>query len=173
MAIKPFVPESERPELLSDQMQSAIEQLSLIEKHAVVIGGAVLQLHGIRQTYDIDVLVSQSFYDFIATHKVFGKEKAGYRKWSHGFYKPVNVDRLPFDPGFTGHNPRQRLRSYLTTGFTDDTFPIDFEEALESIEPVNGIPALSLEKVSEWKEAVGRPVDLADVALINQVVGRQ
>lgn len=165
-----FVPETEQPDMLAVQMQDALDRLHLIENHSVIIGGAVLQLHGLRQTYDIDILISQNFHDFIEVHNVFGREKRGYEKWSHGFYKPLDVDRLPFDPQYNSRSKtRLRLKGYLTTGFTDQKFPLTFEEALDNVDPTRGLPTLSLEKVKQWKQAIGRQKDLADIALIETV----
>ena len=164
---KELGPEADQPALLGEQMQGAIESLRLPEGHAVIIGGAALQLHGIRQTYDIDILISPGLYDFIDTYRVFGREQSGYEKWSHGFYRPTNVSRLPFDPKYTGLNGRLRLKAYLTAGFNDDIYPLSFDEALGNVEVTRGLPVLSLNIVRAWKHAVGRPKDIADIELID------
>ena len=168
---KEFVPEADRSAMLVEQMAGAVESLHLPYQHAVIIGGAVLQLHGLRQTYDIDILISPSLHDFIAAHRVFGREKPGYEKWSHGFYKPIDVDRLSFDPRYVGHNGRLRLKGYLTAGFNDDIFPLTFDEALDNVEPTHDLPTLSLSSVRGWKQALGRRKDTADIALIDSHLG--
>lgn len=98
---------------------------------------------GIRQSNDIDMLVSQQVFDNLKRQGWVEKNKGPkdnplahdvfevHTKWDFSSYKPTLVNLLA------------------------------------SADIIDGVPFASLEEVLKWKEASGRPKDLKDIDLIN------
>lgn len=120
-----------------------IKELGLPNDSYVVVGSGILSALKIRESGDIDLIVSDEIY------KKF--EDEGWQKdsWSD----QVVLKRDVFDLGKSW---------YGTT----------LEELILHAVHIDGIPYLSLESVYEWKKSLGRDKDLKDLILIEAYKSR-
>jgi hypothetical protein len=115
-----------------------IKELNLPNDSFIVVGSGILGALGIRESSDIDLIVSQQVYDLL--------ENAG---WDHDNWSDQTVlKKGVFDIG-------------------RDWYGKKVNQLLEDAQYVESIPYLSLDDVYEWKKRLGRPKDLADLILID------
>ena len=117
-----------------------IKALKLARKQYVVIGGAVLEMYGIRQTNDVDIVVSKSVYNRLSKHhwKEFVLDD-GKKILSRSGYKIMQ--------SWMGKNLEDFQRNSIV---------------------VNGIPVMGLEDIISCKLSHGRKKDLQDVKRIKE-----
>lgn len=116
-----------------------IKELNLPSGSYVVVGSGILNALEIRESGDIDLIVSDEIY------KKFENEGWQKDKWSDQVVLKHDV----FDLG----------RSWY--GKTVD-------ELKENTQYIEDIPYLSLEDVYIWKKSLGRDKDLQDLKLIDE-----
>lgn len=124
-------------------IKSKILSLNLPKDSFIVVGSGILQALGIRDSDDIDMVVSQ---------EAFGKlDQAGWQhdKWSD----QVVLKRDEFDIGTTWAGEKVGT-------------------LLQKATVVEGIPYLSLADLRAWKSNRGRPKDLRDIELIDDYLTR-
>lgn len=121
-----------------------VKTLHLPEGTYVVFGSCPLALAGIREANDIDLLVSEEMFAKL--------EENGWKE----YYKGPKDIPLVHDV-FEAHD-NWNFSSYSPT----------LEQLLVRATVVENIPFASLEDVKKWKDASGRPKDLADIALIDR-----
>ena len=121
-----------------------LRALSLPQDQYVVVGGGVLALHELRDTNDIDLVVSKSlFVDLQARGwraKTRPNGKPGLKYGVTEAYLDVNCE------------PFERSTTWL----------------LENALILDGIPTIDLQTVAGFKAAYGRPKDLLDLKLLNE-----
>jgi hypothetical protein len=124
----------------------AVGRLGLPVGRYVVFGSGPLAAHGIRETGDVDLLVTTALYEALRAdgweEKILGGPFGG-RFLVRGVYEVTDS----WDYG--DYNPTP-------------------EALIAAAEMINGIPFAPLAEVLRWKQAFGRPKDLADVELIEQ-----
>jgi hypothetical protein len=125
-----------------------IKELKLPEGEYIVFGSGPLAVNGIRETNDIDLLLSQNLFKQLKTsgwkEKVFPsgdifityEECEGGSDWKYGSYNPT------------------------------------LEELLKTADYFDGVPFANLEEVIKWKTEFGREKDLKDVELIKKYLKR-
>ncbi len=132
----------------------------------VIIGGAALSLHGIpRTTLDIDIKISAkegNIRELIST--LSGK---GLKLDTEDFSLLINKPELLYGQciSFSIAEGLQIIDVFLES-------PGDFRNLLESSVKIRignaDIHVASLENIRKMKIEIGRPIDLADVALIDE-----
>jgi len=112
----------------------------------VAVSSAVLEAHGLRQAEDIDLIVSPRLY---AQLKAQG--------W---------IETEPIKGYFVLRKGRieASTQTYPIAGFT----PPPADLVINNAKPRNGVFFSSLEEVLMFKRALGRPKDIADIALIEK-----
>lgn len=116
-----------------------INELNLQAGTYVVVGSGILNALGIRESEDVDLVVTEDAYQML-------NEKG----WEHGEWRDQPVLRRDvFDIG----------RHWYGKGV---------KELLKTAQVVDGIPYLSLDDVYEWKKGLGREKDIRDIALIDE-----
>lgn len=131
--------------LTSMDIIEVVKALNLPLGHYVVFGSGPMAAHGIRQSRDIDLLVTNKLYEQLKDEGWQEKawdEGGGYRlvrgvfeaddSWNYGSYNPTP------------------------------------EEIISKSGIIDGIPFAPLDEVVKWKQTFGRPKDLTDVELIEQ-----
>lgn len=123
-----------------------VKRLNLPIGQYVVFGSGPLMAHGIRDTTDVDLFVTPTLYQ---TLKADG--------WDE---KELN-------------NPPGGVCLFRGTYEADDTWHYgDYDPTPEEIigiaDMIQGVPFAPLVEVLKWKQAFGRPKDVADVGLIEQ-----
>ena len=115
-----------------------LRRLNLPRNEYVVVGSGVLNPLGIRDSNDIDLIVSQKIYDKL--------EEAG---WQHDNWSDqIVLKKDVFDIG-------------------TNWYGLQLTQLLENAQYVDGIPYLSLDDVYEWKRRLGREKDFVDLELID------
>lgn len=122
-----------------------IRSLQLPETQYVVVGGAALSIRGIRDTDDIDLVVTAELFELLShsgwSEKLRPNGKPGFRRECFEAYLDVNAENFG------------RSTSWL----------------IENAEAIHGIPCVDLETLADWKRAYGRTKDLRDVEIIEKL----
>lgn len=124
------------------QRLTLIQSLQLPERQYVVVGGAALSIRGVRDTDDIDLVVTPELFELLSrsgwSDKLRPNGKPGLRWECFEAYLDVNTET--FD----------RSTSWL----------------IENAEAIHGIPCVDLDTLVGWKRAYGRAKDLQDVEIL-------
>lgn len=127
----------------SNEIIAKVKSLGLPDNSYVLLGSCPLALAGIRETGDIDMLVSNDAFEILLGE---GWQEAEGRRG----------DRILTHDVFDAH-----------TTWEFDSFEQTLEQLLSTAAIIDGVPFASLEDTLLWKAAAGRPKDLADIKLIN------
>jgi len=123
-----------------------VRALGLPPEQYVVVGGAALAARDLRNTDDIDLVVTRGLFAQLADSGWTGKSrpngKPGLRKGCVEAYLDVNTD------GF------ERSTDWL----------------IQHAEVVQGIPLVDLHTLCAWKRTYGREKDLKDVHLLENLL---
>jgi hypothetical protein len=125
-----------------------VKALQLPEGEYLVFGACPLAVAGLRETGDIDMLVS--------TGVLKDLEKRGW----------VQIYKDEDDKPFT-HDIFEAHDSWNFDGYTRT-----LDELLKTADIVDGIPFASLQDVRAWKLASARPKDLRDIELIDTYLAK-
>lgn len=123
-----------------------VKHLDLPLGQYVVFGGGPLMAHGIRDTSDVDLFVMPTLYQVL---KADGWEETELPGPHGGLYLVNGI----YEADDTWH-----YHEY-------DPTP---EHVISIADVIQGIPFAPLTEVLKWKQAWGRPKDLADIPLIEQ-----
>lgn len=119
-----------------------IRNLNLPVSEYVVFGSGPLAAHGIRESNDLDLFVTDKLY------KKLKKNGWTEKSWSDaGYY--LEKDGVQMDDSWN-------YGKYRPT----------FNEIIDKAKFINGIPFAPLTEVIKWKKAFARPKDMADIKLI-------
>jgi hypothetical protein len=120
----------------------AIGALGLHCADYVVVGGAAMTIRGIRDTGDIDLVVTPELFDHLARvgwhKKLRPNGKPGLRLGDIEAYLDVNTRAF------------ERSTTWL----------------LQHAEVIEGVPCVDLDTLTGWKRSYGREKDRRDVALL-------
>ena len=121
-----------------------VPSLHLPEGKYAVFGSGPLAAHGIRDSRDIDIIITSDVYDWAS--KLGWQEKS----FSDGTLYLAKDGVELFDSwDYGAYNPTA-------------------EELIEKAEIIRRVPFVPLSEVLKWKQAFGRPKDLDDIKLIEQ-----
>lgn len=123
---------------------SAVKSLHLPDKSYVVFGSCPMALAGIRESSDIDMLITPDLFTDLL--------KRGWKK-----HRKAPGDEPIVYGVFEAHD-KWNFSSYKPT----------LDQLRASATIVDGVPFAALEEVKKWKMSSARPKDLKDVELINQ-----
>ena len=119
-----------------------VKSLNLPIGEYVVFGSGPLGAHGIRESRDIDLLITTKLYEDL---KKQGWEE---KEWSDGGYYLFKNDVEADDSWRYGsYSPKP-------------------ETIIAQARIIEGVPFAPLTEVLKWKKAYGRSKDLADIELI-------
>ena len=124
-----------------------LRALSLPEDQYVVVGGGVLALLGLRDTEDIDLVVTEGLFNQL--------HEQGWR----AKIRPNGKPGLKLDV----------VEAYLDVDC--DTFERSTSWLLEHAQVLDGIPTTDLETLAGFKAGYGRPKDLLDLAMLQEQAG--
>ncbi len=129
---------------------SRVKELNLPEGEFMVCGSAILDVLGIREAGDIDILVSPILFEKL-------EKEEGWKR--HHKYTTT----LEHPQGISG--------AKQTLDFMKENYSLD--EALPLANYVEGIPFMSLEMLINAKTQLGREKDLRDIELIQEYLEKQ
>lgn len=129
--------------MTKEEIVEKVKTLGLPEYSYIVFGSCPLAAAGIRETNDIDMLVSPETFEKL--------KAAGWQE----LHKNENDKPLIRDV-FEAHK-NWNFSSYNPT----------LVHLLASATVIDGVPFASLREVRKWKLSSGRPKDLRDIKLID------
>ena len=116
-----------------------IAELDLPKGSYIVVGSGILGALGIRESDDIDLVVSEAVFQ--------------------------NISRLGWKQGLWGENIVFQ-KDIFDIG--NDWYGKKVADLLKHAQVVDDVPYLSLDDVYEWKKMKGREKDLRDLGLISE-----
>ena len=142
-----------------------VKRLEVPQDQLVVVGGAALELFGIKQTKDIDVVVSASWITKLLAdkHKYFGFDEQGRVKEDKGALLAHAADVY----SVATYGPLS-----VMTAPNDALYQATFEELRDEAVEIEGLLVSPPERILAWKQAVGREKDAADIQLIEQYMAQ-
>lgn len=126
-----------------DEIVAKVKSLDLPKDKFIVFGSCPMAAAGIRESGDIDLLVTSDVLADLA--------KRGWKP----FHKSEGDEPLTYNE-FEAHD-NWNFSSYQPT----------LEHLLATATIIDGVPFASLEEVKKWKQSSGRPKDLKDIELID------
>lgn len=129
--------------MTKDEIVTKVKSLNLPKDSYVVFGSGPLAVAGIRETNDIDMLVSNEVFEEL--------KKDGWKELVKG------PDDKPLVRGDFEIHSHWNFSSYAPT----------LKHLLETATEIDGVMFASLDEVRKWKEASGGQKHLADVDLID------
>lgn len=112
----------------------------------IVIGSGTLDVHGIRASNDIDLVVSPEIYEELSQDSSWEKGQQG-RMWRSLHRDEVEV--------------------WQNWSLDDSPHP-DYTDLLSVTEEIEGVRFVTLDYLYGWKKAKGRDKDLSDCRLIEE-----
>lgn len=143
----------------------AVSRARLPQDKMVVVGGAVMQLFGLKKAGDIDIVVAPE-----AMVDLLGSELNHHSRLRPEFDAERRTLAIP-EAGLVIHADEYGMtRGGLTYMLApnDDLYQATFEELSGEALDVLGVRVSPLERVLEWKRAVDRPKDREDIELIEK-----
>lgn len=120
-----------------------IKSINLPDGEYIVFGSCPMTVAGLRESSDVDVLISEVLYDRLL--------EAGWEP-----QEGKNGDK-PLEHGIFDAHTNWHIGDYNPT----------LKELLLTATVIDGVPFAHLFEVRNWKAALGRPKDLADIELID------
>ena len=133
------------------QFEKALEELKLLHlptNEYVVVGVCCFAIYNLRDTADIDILVTKELWDeLVFKHPIT----------QHENYQSINIKNVEI---LGGVNP-----AWTPNGF------IDVLNIILNSKQINNINYASLEYIKHVKLKLNRPKDLIDIELIDEFLG--
>jgi len=126
------------------EFTSQLAKLNLPIGQYVIVASGPLAAHGIRESNDLDILV---------TPELFNQLKKTYQVQIDKGFERLAIDNLEI----------------VGTGSTYLEHPeiATIEEQIQTADIIDGIPYLNLELTKKFKQLMGREKDFKDIELIN------
>lgn len=116
--------------------------LELPEDKYCVYGGFVLELYGLRESGDIDIIVKNDLWEKLK------------QKYSENIYSDKKGERINLDD----IEIWEHLNPYKNNS----------EKIIDRAEKIHGLKTMSLDDLIEFKKTYARPKDLKDIELIKE-----
>lgn len=126
------------------EIQHCFEQLGIDRDTAVVVGGGLLDVLGIRPSDDLDVLVPQETFQALADRGHVVSRYANNARY-------MRIGDIEVMDDWFGDAATVQARAVV----------------------IDGVRFMPLDDVRKWKVRLARPKDLADVALIDAYCAAQ
>ncbi|MDD4531218.1 MAG: hypothetical protein PHH21_00745 [Candidatus Pacebacteria bacterium] len=132
----------------NQELLKRVKDLSLPLGEYAVFGSGPMGVRGLREMYDIDLIVSDRIFDEYSNKPGWKiKEIYGYRDW-------LKNDELEIEMGRDWHE-----------GW-------DVEKMIKESDMIDGLPFVQLDYLIRWKKLSGREKDLKDVELIGEFINK-
>jgi len=124
-----------------------VKQLNFPFGSYAVVGGGVMEAHGIRNHGDVDIIVTREFVEKLKNH---GWELV------HGKNNVIKKGNYEID-----------------VDFKYGDYQPDHEGLIRDAEIIKGVPFMRLEELIKFKKALGRDKDKKDIALVKRYLIKQ
>ncbi len=132
----------------------------------VIVGGAALALHGIpRSTLDIDIVIPAR--EKILSQLLKSLEDVGFQSQQQGITRLADKPRFLIGQwvSFNDSEGQETLDVFFEE---PEVFARLLSQSLERRGPLVTYQVASLDDLERMKRSSGRPIDLADIALIKE-----
>lgn len=136
--------------MIAKDILEKVRSLNFPAGEYIVAGSAIMVMHNLKETKDIDIVVSSGLFDTCSADDSWEKIQYTY------------IEKL----GKYFLNKRE-VELYLDVNHGEEFRP-SLEELLSRAEYFEGIPFLSLEDLLKFKKSYGRPKDPAHIELIEE-----
>jgi hypothetical protein len=126
-----------------EEIKNKVKELGFPVGQYALFGSTPMAAHGIRDSHDIDMVVSHELYSKL--------EKRGWNKMT-----------LPSGAKILVRDDIEAFDGWMHL----DSYHPDVATLIREAELIDGIPVVKLKEVLAWKKAFGREKDLKDVELI-------
>lgn len=137
--------------IINHRIIDVVKDLNLPLGGYAVFGSAIMDVYGLKQSNDIDLILSDELFDDLQKSSDWETiMKNPDINWQGLVCKkdsPIEIEAFKYFP-----NPN---------------YNGDFTEMIIEATIIDGIPFVSIEKVLEWKKSLAREKDLNDVKLID------
>ena len=131
---------------------SEIRELNFPEGHYIVVGSGILAAKGIRETNDLDIVVTPELFEELKSEG-----------WE---VLPWTKESIPGKDWLKKENVEVYIQLSRKTG------GIPASELLKDAEVIEDIPFITLESLIDFKREYGRPKDFEDIKTIEQYIER-
>ena len=128
------------------------KKLNLPPNQLVVVGSGALSIRGIRDSEDIDVVVTESLWS-----QLIKQYKVGINSFG--------VENLEIEDDIEILNPTQSIFG--------NSRSVPIEEIFNKADEFDGIKFINLDHLKKIKKELGREKDLNDIALINDYLSKK
>jgi hypothetical protein len=122
------------------------KKLDLPPEQYLIFAGGSLATHGIRETGDVDMVVTPELFASLKESGV----------WKHSTRWEDNIEFLA------------RGDVEIASKLEWDEYPVTLVEAKSREDIIDGIPFMSLKDIIQFKQAYGRKKDQRDIMLIKE-----
>lgn len=126
-----------------------VKEQGFADGEYIVVASGILNALGIRDSDDIDLVITQSLYDKLKAQ--------GWTEINKGTYSVL--EQGPFEAGLSWDS--------------NEAETPNLSDLLASATIIQGVPFASVERVRAWKAKMGRDKDIRDLALIDEYVASQ
>jgi hypothetical protein len=128
-----------------DTLINEVKKIDLPLGKYTVVGGGVLAVRGIRDTQDIDLIVTEDFYEKLKNNGWVEKEKGlnNFHLYKDDFEVAKDFSHI-------------------------DGCKLDSKDVIKNSDIIEDVPFMSLKDLLELKKALGREKDIKDIELINK-----
>jgi predicted nucleotidyltransferase len=137
--------------IINHRIIDTLKNLDLPIVKFAVFGSAIMDVYGLKQSNDIDLILSDGLFDELQKSSDWKTIiKNPDINWQGLVYKkdsPIEIEAFKYFP-----NPNYKG---------------DFSEMISGATIIDGLPFVSIENVLKWKKSLAREKDLKDIELIN------
>ena len=124
-----------------------LKELDLPKGKFAIFGSGPICIRGLRETGDLDVIVSEDIFNEFKNRSDFKLEK---KKSGNEYLEKDNIELYRnWHPG-----------------------KWDIEKLIQEAEIIDGFPFVKLEEVLKWKKLKGREKDIKDIKLIEDYLAK-
>lgn len=159
-------------EHLRAEVIDTVSALEIPKDELIVVGGAVLQVYGLKRTNDIDVVVSEERLNKVLADEWKEAHRVGVRRrgditmsGSQLMYRRFGVGQELMGSG-SEYSAAKRGNVSFMLAPDDDLYQATFEELHDEADEFDGVLVSPMHRIVAWKMAVNREKDKRDLGII-------
>jgi hypothetical protein len=159
------------PARMRPNVLEAVHKLKIPKDDLIVVGGAALQIFGIKVSEDIDVVLSPERMERVL-HNTENHNSRGRHFGRQGLQVTATWDNRGQRVFDEGYGVVLGAVTYMPAP-ADSKYSATFEELHDEAVDVEGILVSPPERILAWKQGVHRAKDARDIVLINDFLATQ
>lgn len=161
-------------ERITEKAVYQLKQFGLEPSRCIIVGGAAMQVHGLKMTPDVDIVISEA-----DMRKLMSPKYDCHNSQSNAYSLKMEPACVGVGLALLGREQGQVIYSDTGYGHTwgdltlmlapnDSLYQASYQELLLESNVIDGVSVSPLERILEWKQAVNREKDAADINLLKQ-----